>query len=123
MVTLEQAAKDAVEQLTARFPVLFLGTAKREVIQVIAETFKPLVAPPQASLFNDPMPEESSIQRNRILAALKRARSNGMTNIELNEICLRYGARIYELRQQGYGIKTRRETGRIYRTTLAPAHW
>lgn len=45
-------------------------------------------------------------QRGQILGLLRLAGRNGVTNLELNKICLRYGARIYELRRLGYRIAT-----------------
>lgn len=41
--------------------------------------------------------------RTKILAKLVKSPA---TNHELNRICLRYGARIFELRQAGHAIKT-----------------
>jgi len=42
-----------------------------------------------------------SRQQQAIVFALK---DGPKTNVELNEICFRYGARIWDLRQIGYGI-------------------
>ena len=44
--------------------------------------------------------------REEILALLQDRGHRGVANDELNHICFRYGARIYELRQQGYLIET-----------------
>lgn len=45
-------------------------------------------------------------QAKRLLLLLKDRGLRGATNIELNDaIGFRYGARIYELRQQGYDIE------------------
>jgi len=45
--------------------------------------------------------------QEQILALLIERGSQGVTNVELNrDVCFRYGARIYELRQQGYLIDT-----------------
>ena len=41
-------------------------------------------------------------QRDRILARLRRGPA---TNAELNDICFRYSARIYELRAAGHDIR------------------
>lgn len=46
-------------------------------------------------------------QARKILALLKRKAK--VTNRELNQICFRYGARIYDLRKLGYVIETNRE--------------
>ena len=42
-------------------------------------------------------------QKDRILAAL--GCGGWVSNIILNGICFRYGARIYELRKEGYDIE------------------
>ncbi len=45
--------------------------------------------------------------REQILALLMARGPQGITNLELNrDVCFRYGARIYELRQQGHWIET-----------------
>lgn len=41
-----------------------------------------------------------------ILERLQAAGDVGVTNIELNKTCLRYGARIYDLRNLGHNIET-----------------
>ena len=46
-------------------------------------------------------------QTNKILKKPKDNR-HGVLNTELNKICFRYGARIYELRKEGYHITTER---------------
>ena len=45
-------------------------------------------------------------QRDRILKLLEERKELGVTNYELNEIAFRYGARLKELREDGYQIKT-----------------
>lgn len=45
-------------------------------------------------------------QTTRILKALKRDKV--VTNVQLNDICYRYSARIHELRNDGYIIVTNR---------------
>lgn len=51
-------------------------------------------------------------QMQRIIAALKSARSRGCTSLELARIALRYGSRIYDLRKEGWKItKERMEAG------------
>lgn len=42
--------------------------------------------------------------REKVLKVLQAHRH--VTNIQLNEVCFRYGARILELRAQGYDIRT-----------------
>lgn len=42
-------------------------------------------------------------QRDKVLAAIK---AGPVTNFELNKICYRYSARIYELREEGHQIST-----------------
>ena len=50
-----------------------------------------------------------STARDRVLAYLQsRGRA---TNAELNDVCFRYGARILELRAQGYDIRTGEKHG------------
>ena len=44
-------------------------------------------------------------QKEKILKLLKES-PNGVSNFELNEICFRYGARIFELRKEGYPISS-----------------
>lgn len=47
--------------------------------------------------------------KDRVLARL---RQGSATNVELNAICYRYGARIMELRREGYAItKTHQSKG------------
>src|SRR5438445_5025815 len=52
---------------------------------------------------------ESPTQRDRILSLLRQRGPADATNAELNQICFRYGARIFELRKVGYAIGTRAE--------------
>ena len=55
--------------------------------------------------------EPSRNSRNKT-AVLKRLERGPATNIELNAICFRYGARIFELRKEGHDIaKTRTAPG------------
>jgi hypothetical protein len=76
----------------------------------------------------DPQAEEKDrrVQREKVLAALRRARSTGCTNGELNEICFRYGARIWEMRhdpENPLKISTVREGKSQFRYFLAAEHW
>lgn len=43
-----------------------------------------------------------------VLDALRRGKSSGtqVTNMDLSTICLRFGARLFELRKMGYEITT-----------------
>lgn len=45
-------------------------------------------------------------QQEKILAILEKAGDHGVTNVTLNRIAFRYGARLHELRKQGYQIST-----------------
>ena len=60
--------------------------------------------------------------KHRVLAALQDQRS--LTNEQLNDICYRYGARIFELRQEGHQIdRTFSSRGRVvyeYRGVTLP---
>jgi hypothetical protein len=49
--------------------------------------------------------------RDRVLAVLQAKRI--VTNVELNAICYRFGARILELRSQGYDIVTGEKRGGV----------
>ena len=62
-------------------------------------------------------------QRMEVLKALKKARSRGVTNRALNAIGYRYGARIWELRQKGWRIKTERLSEGLYKFTLSAEGW
>ena len=57
-------------------------------------------------------------QKEKILKLLKERGANGATNYELNDICFRYGARIKDLRDEGYDIKTVREGGSRFKFVL-----
>ena len=57
-------------------------------------------------------------QKEKILKLLKERGANGATNYELNSICFRYGARIKDLRVEGYNIKTVREGGSRFKFVL-----
>lgn len=43
-------------------------------------------------------------QTAKIVKLLEKRGMRGALNTELNKICFRYGARIYELRKDGYNI-------------------
>lgn len=57
----------------------------------------------------------NSRNKREVLAAL---RAGPKTNVELNAICFRYGARIYELRHEGWTIDKRCTAPGIYLYTL-----
>lgn len=55
-------------------------------------------------------------------AVLNLLESKGtVTNIELNSVCFRYGARIHELREQGHWITTERREDGVWTFTLRSA--
>ncbi len=58
-------------------------------------------------------------QTAKVLRLLKTRRF--VTNIELNRLCFRYGARIHELRREGWNIQRQYERPGIYRYWLAEA--
>ena len=59
---------------------------------------------------------ESLSQTARILKLLK---TNGSaTNRELNRICFRYGARLHDLRREGWEITSVREKDGLWRFVL-----
>jgi len=49
--------------------------------------------------------------RDRVLAYLQEHHT--VTNVDLNAICFRYGARILELRAEGYDIQTGEKRGGV----------
>jgi hypothetical protein len=58
-------------------------------------------------------------QRDRILALLRQRGTAGVTNVELNALgIMRFGARVFELRRQGFNVETRRESETIFRFVL-----
>lgn len=68
----------------------------------------------QPSLFGDPLPSQKREpvivqERRRLNAAAKRVlarlQEGAATNVELSRICLRFGGRIFELRQDGWVIE------------------
>ncbi|MDN4611452.1 hypothetical protein [Arthrobacter burdickii] len=61
-----------------------------------------------------------STQKDRILKVLEDRGDQGVLNIELNEIAFRYGGRLYELRQDGYRIRTKHVRKGVWRFTLLP---
>ena len=51
---------------------------------------------------------KSPAQRERILVWLRMRGPQGVLNTQLTELCMRFGARIHELRKAGYDIRTER---------------
>lgn len=51
-------------------------------------------------------PKTVASQRTRILLLLQEAGELGVTNAELNSVCFRYAARVFELRRDGHRIET-----------------
>ncbi|WP_336761428.1 hypothetical protein [Paenibacillus sp. USHLN196] len=62
--------------------------------------------------------ERTETQRDKIIAALKRAGGSGVTNVELNKIALRYNARIQELYVRGYKIHSEELDGGVTKYIL-----
>jgi predicted AAA+ superfamily ATPase len=60
----------------------------------------------------------SPVQREKILEILQERGHEGVRNTELNNVCFRYGARIYELRKMGHKIKTVNEARGLFRFVL-----
>lgn len=58
--------------------------------------------------------QSQASRREVILRLLKEAGPAGRTNLELNEVCFRYGARLWELRKH-HRIDTLREGPGIFR--------
>ncbi len=71
---------------------------------------------PQMTLAFDAKAPRITGQRLKIL---ERLREGTATNIELNAVCFRYGARIHELRGMGFRIKTVQESAGVFRFELA----
>ena len=54
----------------------------------------------------------------KLIKALKAAGEEGLTNIELNKICLRYDSRLSDLRRKGFVIDTESMGRSLYRYYL-----
>ncbi|WP_285250227.1 hypothetical protein [Pseudarthrobacter sp. fls2-241-R2A-168] len=59
-------------------------------------------------------------QREKILKMLEAAGEQGVTNIQMNKTAYRYGGRLFELRQDGYRIRSGHVKGSVWRFTLLP---
>lgn len=57
-------------------------------------------------------------QKRKIVAALKEAGSDGLTNVELNAISMRFGGHIGTLRREGYKIQKINLDGGLYKYIL-----
>ena len=57
-------------------------------------------------------------QRQKMIHALKEAGAEGMTNVELSKISLRYGAQLGTLYRQGYKIPKSNLDGGLYNYVL-----
>jgi hypothetical protein len=62
--------------------------------------------------------EKQRSQRDRILALLRVSGLAGVTNRELNKVGYRYGARLWELKKEGYDIRTESLGDGLYKFTL-----
>lgn len=58
-------------------------------------------------------------QKTKILNLLRERKESGATNIELNSICFRYGARIADLRADGYTIQSIKVKGSKWKFVLS----
>ncbi len=57
-------------------------------------------------------------QCEKILQLLEERGNQGVSNLELNEICFRYAGRLFDLRRQGYRIRSTHIKESIWRFTL-----
>jgi hypothetical protein len=81
---------------------------------------------PDATKFREPTTAQDMRDEKRsrgddrsvILRLLKEAGPAGVTNQKLTEVSMRFGARIYELRKEGYDIKTKNEKRGVFRFIL-----
>lgn len=65
--------------------------------------------------------EHKPTQAEKILQALQDAGEEGVSNYFLNSICFRYGARLFDLKQQGYDIQRKHVKGSEWRFILKTA--
>jgi hypothetical protein len=67
-----------------------------------------------------PLPalDKRASQRDRILAALRERGPAGVLNTELNDVGFRFGARIHELREEGFVIRTDQLEAQVFRFVL-----
>jgi hypothetical protein len=64
------------------------------------------------------MSEKRKNQRERILALLLERGPQGATNVELNAIGFRFGARVHEIRKAGWDVETKQESESLFRFIL-----
>ena len=57
-------------------------------------------------------------QCDQILQLLRERGAAGITNVELNAICFRYGARLWELRREGHSIRTENRGSGVFAFVL-----
>ncbi|MBZ5723023.1 MAG: helix-turn-helix domain-containing protein [Acidobacteriia bacterium] len=91
------------------------GKLAAEAAAATLDLFKPVSATVQGGIERE---ARLSSQRERILALLRERGRAGITNTELNELCFRYGARIFELRRAGQEIETIDEGAGVFRFVL-----
>lgn len=61
---------------------------------------------------------KSPAQRDKILTWLRMRGQQGVLNTELTQLCMRFGARIHELRREGHRIDTERLSESQFRFVL-----
>lgn len=59
-------------------------------------------------------------QKQKVLRALQGAGIHGLLNSQLNSICYRYGARIFELRREGWDIRQKQVKRGLFRVWIEP---
>lgn len=62
--------------------------------------------------------QKKQSQKEKIYNLLSQAGNVGVSNYDLNNICFRYGARIQELRQEGYNIESKKVVGSMWKFIL-----
>lgn len=78
-----------------------------------SKTMVPVAAPSR-----DSYRDRSPAQRQQILELLAERGTEGASNAELNNVCFRYGARIFELRKMGHKIRTVNKGEGMFRFVL-----
>lgn len=61
------------------------------------------------------MPDERNTQNQRIVQALKKAGSRGLTSLDLSHFSLSHTRRVHELRKAGWTIKGERQEAGYFR--------
>lgn len=80
------------------------GRAAIKEESTVTATQLSLFTPAPASTSGNDDLERRSNSRAAVLRALRKAGKRGLTNVQLNRVAFRYGARIFELRQEGLRI-------------------